>query len=365
MFIDRLTGEPVEGIAVTVNGEQLMSDDLGFVYVCAQADSLLFEAYMDLEQLDDLGYQPGYGSIFERFTVTGFCDRIGTYYLDPLSDSLAFQVSGSVQTKSGESLIAGDIDIYTRKGRLVGDGDADGNGSYTASIAKYPNNLGNLYFIVKEDGGDLYYTMKNVTGSGIYDLYYDGTDITISGDTGDGEQIQAMLELGMNTWIYLGSESISGTYSITVPHRESNSVRVFCRKDDEYNNTYWYYSPKWFTSSAIENFQFSDGSTVDPVNWNSNISWDGSSRTLSFDNTDNATMYAVDFWAGEYPLLKCMIEGTTLTVPMSVDLTGLDEIDIKPYWTDGLMRTNFTWDRVATGTVIEYGNLYTQHFLGG
>ena len=288
----------------------------------------------------------------------------GTYFIDPLSDSLGFQISGTIEAKTGGTLTVGDIDIYTPDGRLIGNGDADGAGNYNATIANYPNNIGNLYFIVTEDGSEPYYTIKNVTGAGTYDLQYEGPDITISGDTGDGEAVQARLELGGTTWVYLGGLSIGGPYSITVPHQGSDLVRVYSQKRDAYNNVIRYYSPTKFISSATENLLFAGGSTGDPQTWESDISWNEASRTLTFSAAGNATMYYIAFWAGEYPLLKCMVEETTLTVPQDISLDGLDEIDIKPYWSDGVMHTDFMPWGAVWGTEIDYSSLYVAHFLG-
>ena len=362
-FIDHLTGYPIEGIVVTVNGQQETSDASGSVSVSSEDASMILEAYLDLEQFSGLEYQAGNGAVFERFTVTS--SFTGTYFIDPLSDSLAFQISGTIETKTGGTLTAGDVDIYTSDGRLVGNGDADGAGNYNATVANYPNNIGNLYFVVSEDGiDDPYYTIKNVTGAGTYDLQYDGSDITISGDTGDAEQVQARLELGGTTWVYIGGLSIGGPYSITVPHQGSDVVRMYSQKRDANSNTYRHYSQTKFTSSATENLMFAGGSTVDPQTWESNISWSEESRTLTFNAAGNSTMYYIAFWDGEYPLLKCMVEDNTLIVPQDIDLNGLDEIDIKPYWSDGVMHTDFMPWGAVWGTEIDYSNLYVAHFLG-
>ena len=358
VFKDSLTGEPVTDVAVFMNGQTITSDETGSVSISSEGGPLTLEAYVDLFQMTGLGYQvTEWGAIYERVTVTR--SFVGPYFVEPLDDSLAFSISGTVKTKDGADLTSGSIIVLTPDGRIVGSGIPNGAGNYTGSIADYPNNRGELYFAIVESFGDTYYTVRNVTGSGTYDLSYEGTDITITGEAGSAETVYAKLQLGGVFFVSLEQVSPASPYTIDVPHRGSDTIRLSSSKTDAYSNDYRYYSPTLFTVSSTEELAFAMGSTVNPQSWDSDLSWDKDSRTLTWNAAGNASMYDIQFNSSsrEMSLLIASVDGTSLTVPQDIDIAELSDIYITPTWTQGTGNTALTPWSALSGTTIRYGNL--------
>jgi len=214
-----------------------------------------------------------------------------------------------------------------------------------------------LYFIVTDTAGDNYYTVVDVTGS-TYDIAYDGTDINFKGDAADATYVYAYLQLGQVLAFIVGF-SLSSPFDILVPHQGSDVIRLESGKSDGYGNWTYYYSPTQYTEGASGlNFSFATGSTVEPSTWDHGLTWDETSRTLTWNAAGNASYYFIRFTNPfvTYYLLAA-VEGTSLTVPAAIDLTGFLNIGIYPYWSEeGFIRYVMPC-AMASGTIIPYDGL--------
>jgi hypothetical protein len=364
VFKDEASGEPISGIPMIINGETKTTDASGLVSVSTESGSMLLEGCIDGESLIALGYSPvGVNAFFFRFTVTGSFTH--TMFLWPVSEPDYFYISGEVVDKEGGAFGSGEISIYSADGRRVGQGSV--GDSYNGYICDYPNNRGNLYFIVSEAEGDTYYTVKNVTGEGTYDLLYDGTDITLSGDAGDADEGYALLQLGEELYTIGWFSPVESAYSVTVPHRGTDAIRLIIYKQDIQENDFTHLAAETFTATASADLAFASGSTVDPSVWNHELSWNEGTRTLTWNAAGNATCYEIEFFtAASENLATVFLEGTSFIVPSYIDLTGLDHISIIPTWSqvnqaEVFMRTS---TRSAVGTNIYYLNLQDTIYVG-
>ncbi|MBN2325021.1 MAG: hypothetical protein JXQ30_14925 [Spirochaetes bacterium] len=364
VFKDEASGEPISGIPIILNGETKTTDASGRVSVSTESGSMLLEGCIDGESLLALGYAPfGVTAFFFRFTVTGSFTH--TMFLWPDSEPDYFYISGDVVDKEGGAFGSGEISIYSADGRRVGQGSV--GDSYNGYVCDYPNNRGNLYFIVSKDDVDTYYTVKNVTGEGVYDLSYDGTDITLSGDAGDADWGYALLQLGEELYTIGWFSPVESAYSVTVPHRGTDAIRLIIYKQDIQENDFTHLAAETFTETASADLAFASGSTVDPSVWNHELSWNEGTRTLTWNEAGNATCYEIEFLTAAYEILaQGFLEGNSFTVPSYIDLTGLDHISIIPTWSqvnqaEVFMRTS---TRAAVGTSIYYLNLKYTIYIG-
>ncbi len=161
------------------------------------------------------------------------------------------------------------------------------------------------------------------------------TDINFKGDEADATSIYAYLQLGQ-VLAFIDDFSLSSPFDILVPHQGSDVIRLESGKNDDYGNYFGYVSPTQYTEGASGlNFSFATGSTVDPSTWDHGLTWDSTSRTLTWNAAGNASYYFIRF---TNPLvtyyLLAAIEGTSLTVPAAIDLTALLNIGIYPYWSE-------------------------------
>jgi hypothetical protein len=364
VFKDQASGEPISGIPMIINGETKTTDASGRVSVSTDSGSMLLEGCIDSESLIALGYAPvGVNAYFFRFTVTGSFTH--TMFLWPDTGPDYFDISGDVVDKEGGAFGSGEISIYSADGRRIGQGSV--GDSYTGWIFDYPNNRGNLYFIVSEADGDTYYTVKNVTGEGVYDLSYDGTDITISGDAGDADEGYALLQLGEELYTIGWFSPVESAYSVAAPHRGTDTIRLVIYKQDIQENDFTHLSAETFTETASADLAFASGSTVDPSVWNHELSWNDGTRTLTWNEAGNATSYQIEFFtAAPETLAQVFLEGTSFTVPSYIDLTGLDHISIIPSWSQVNQAEAFirTSKRTVVGTDIYYLNLKDTIYVG-
>jgi hypothetical protein len=356
-FKDNYSGQPIEGVTMVVNGTTHTSDSSGKISTSTEGETFPIEGYFRENDLIAIGYEGLGSTLFFKFTALSNFQR--TLFLDPLSLPTAFSINGSVEDKNASPLDSGDIEIFTADGRNVGERTVT-TGTYSASVY----DTGNLYIFVEDwTGGDNYYTIVNITGAGTYNLSYDGTDLSFDGDASDADWLDHYLVLGEEL-IWWGYSTLSSPFSISLAHQGSDVIRLGCSKEDSYlpdPNFFEYISPTQHTAGASNlSLTFSTDSTVDPASWTSGLNWDSDTRTLTWNAAGNATGYLIEF---EKPLgvelVTVYTDGTSLTLPADIDLTGHSSTFITPVWSNGYshqMSDLFPASMIAE-TFISYENL--------
>ena len=328
-FVDRYSGDPVPGVVVYLNGEAKTAGLDGKVSVSAEGP-LRLEGYVNPVALFDLGYEFFDSSLYFYFAFTASGSVSRTLILEPLSGPPeGYEISGTVS-----GIQWGNITVYSSDGRMVGD-DSIGIFEYEYSTTVY--DTGFLYFIVYNDvTGEWSYMTAEVTGAGEYDLAYDGADITLAGDVSDtADSVGAWLVLGEEL-VWLNSVDLESPFSIVVPHRGTDEIMLVSSGGDE-EGPVWRHSGGFTASASGIDLSFASGSTV-PAEWDSGLNMTGP-RTFSWNAAGNANAYRMDILGvgGGRETLIAFIEGTSLTIDESIDLSSIVGASITPIRTEGFI----------------------------
>ena len=147
--------------------------------------------------------------------------------------------------------------------------------------------------------------------------------------------VQAYLVLGEEL-ITLNYVNVESPFSIDVPHRGTDEIRLMVR-GYELRDTYRRYSGSFTADTSDIDLAFSTAGTV-PSEWDSGLDMTGP-RTFSWNPAGNANAYRLDILGvgdGEGALIA-YIEGTSLTIDGSIDLSSIVGASITPIWTEGYL----------------------------
>ncbi|MBN2323219.1 MAG: hypothetical protein JXQ30_05755 [Spirochaetes bacterium] len=329
VFVDQLSGDAVPGVVVYMNGEAKTAGADGKVSSSADGPIRL-EGYIDPVTLYDLGFEiidPIFYFYF-AFTVDSSFSR--TVILEPLPDSPAgYVIYGSVA-----GIVDGYMEVYSSGGRNLSLGEIDiTDGSYEGTVY----DTGVLYFVIHDGitGGEvLYYTTVEVAGDGEYNIAYDGTDIALAGDVSDtAGEVVAYLTLGEEL-IELNSEGLDSPFSIEVSHMGTDEIRLMAEGNDSEGHILCYSGGYSAAASGID-LSFAGGGTV-PAVWDSGFGMTGPG-TFSWNAAGNADAYTVQIMGvGDGTgVLLAFVEGTSLTIDESIDLSFIEVAIIIPMRTEG------------------------------
>ena len=96
-FMDRLTGDPVSGVSMHVNGEQKSSDAQGQIGLSTDSSSMRLEMYVNPVTLLGLGFFIDGPGVYWYFAFTAETSFTRTIILEPLPDSpVGYAIDGSV-----------------------------------------------------------------------------------------------------------------------------------------------------------------------------------------------------------------------------------------------------------------------------
>jgi hypothetical protein len=299
--------------------------------VSSSADGpIRLEGYIDPVTLYDLGFEiidPIFYFYF-AFTVDSSFSR--TVILEPMPDSPAgYAIGGSVA-----GIDDGYMEVYSSDGRNLSLGEIDiTDGSYEGTVY----DTGVLYFVIHDGstGGEvLYYTTVEVAGDDEYNIAYDGTDITLAGDVSDtAGEVVAYLTFGEEL-IELNYVNLGSPFSIEVPHIGTDEIRLMAKGND-YEGHILCYSGGYSAAASGIDLSFAGGSTV-PAEWDSGFGMTGP-QTFSWNAAGNADAYMVQIvGVGDGTgVLLAFVEGTSLTIDESIDLSSIEVAIIIPMRTEG------------------------------
>jgi len=400
VFIDELTGDPIQGVEMFVNGTFLTSGPDGTVTVSAGGPELRLEGYFDMVKLYDLGYQISDSLYYLYFSFTATSSFSRNIHCSQLPNGDNWiSISGAVYRKDGDGTIEdGYLLIFTPDGRAIRgfSSPVSFQGSYGTAVPE----PGFYYFIVNDTiSNQVYYTVKEVVEppanginqlyqpevaiwTGEYDLSYDGEDIVLQGDAGDADEVRPSLVLGEEIIGFHQYSDFNNPFSFQVPHRGDDRIRLLSVKYTEMGDRHYNITPPPGCSASTSGIDagFSSGSTV-PVEWAADIQWDQESQTLSWNEAGNATAYIAflslgkvikepagtssalaEFGSGMF----AFVQGNSVTFSESIDLSSVSYIWVYPVWAEsfaGILEEYAEVDLMLlpadllSGTVIFYDGL--------
>jgi hypothetical protein len=363
-FTDHFSGDlvGVGDVHMYVNGQDRSSNSDGQIILNGFSPMQL-EGYMDDEPI--YTYRPDATYYLDLEFLDDFDSTISV--LPSFSMPAPILLSGEIMNKSGSPLYDGSVAIYTDDGREVGGGEALGDGYYEGEVLT----AGELYCTVEDYETGVNYYSKIDVQEGLPlqspDISYSGTDISFSGSVPGAENIEVNLQLGEELIWLAGWEIYSGSFSISVPHYDSDVIRLVFHMEDDYDNDFEYYDPVEYTASSSGinyNGVFNTTSPVAPSSWAHNLSWDDSSQTLTWDSA-GATIYNIEFLDNSFDDFFIAIDngddgGDTIeNAPVDEDETVL--ITAVPVWSEEGYLDGFMPADRASGLVITYNGLAARY----